>query len=438
MNVAVVGTGYVGLVSGTCFAQMGVNVTCIDINEEKINNLNNGIIPIYEPGLDELIKKNVEDGRLHFSTSLKDSLKNNEIVFIAVGTPPGEDGSADLKYVLEVAREFGRNIKKYTLLVTKSTVPIGTSQKVKAAVEEELAKRGANVAFDVASNPEFLKEGSAIKDFMSPDRIVVGVESEKAKKLMEKLYKPFQLTNYRVIIMDIFSAEMTKYAANAMLATRISFMNELAGLCELTGANIDMVRAGISTDTRIGSKFLYPGCGYGGSCFPKDVKALVKTGEEHNYKMEIISSVESVNERQKRVVFNKLSNAFNDNLKGKTITLWGLSFKPETDDMREATSVVTANLLIEAGAKVKVFDPVAMDEAKKHHLGESVTYCANIYDAAQDADAIALITEWKQFRLVNWTKIKELMNGNVIVDGRNIYTQQELEALDFEFYSIGK
>ena len=438
MNVAVVGTGYVGLVSGTCFAQMGVNVTCIDINEEKINNLNNGIIPIYEPGLDELIKKNVEDGRLHFSTSLKDSLKNNEIVFIAVGTPPGEDGSADLKYVLEVAREFGRNIKKYTLLVTKSTVPIGTSQKVKAAVEEELAKRGANVAFDVASNPEFLKEGSAIKDFMSPDRIVVGVDSEKAKKLMEKLYKPFQLTNYRVIIMDIFSAEMTKYAANAMLATRISFMNELAGLCELTGANIDMVRAGISTDTRIGSKFLYPGCGYGGSCFPKDVKALVKTGEEHNYKMEIISSVESVNERQKRVVFNKLSNAFNDNLKGKTITLWGLSFKPETDDMREATSVVTANLLIEAGAKVKVFDPVAMDEAKKHHLGESVTYCANIYDAAQDADAIALITEWKQFRLVNWTKIKELMNGNVIVDGRNIYTQQELEALDFEFYSIGK
>ena len=283
MNVAVVGTGYVGLVSGTCFAQMGVNVTCIDINEEKINNLNNGIIPIYEPGLDELIKKNVEDGRLHFSTSLKDSLKNNEIVFIAVGTPPGEDGSADLKYVLEVAREFGRNIKKYTLLVTKSTVPIGTSQKVKAAVEEELAKRGANVAFDVASNPEFLKEGSAIKDFMSPDRIVVGVDSEKAKKLMEKLYKPFQLTNYRVIIMDIFSAEMTKYAANAMLATRISFMNELAGLCELTGANIDMVRAGISTDTRIGSKFLYPGCGYGGSCFPKDVKALVKTGEEHNY-----------------------------------------------------------------------------------------------------------------------------------------------------------
>ena len=438
MNVAVVGTGYVGLVSGTCFAQMGVNVTCIDINEEKINNLNNGIIPIYEPGLDELIKKNVEDGRLHFSTSLKDSLKNNEIVFIAVGTPPGEDGSADLKYVLEVAREFGRNIKKYTLLVTKSTVPIGTSQKVKAAVEEELAKRGANVAFDVASNPEFLKEGSAIKDFMSPDRIVVGVDSEKAKKLMEKLYKPFQLTNYRVIIMDIFSAEMTKYAANAMLATRISFMNELAGLCELTGANIDMVRAGISTDTRIGSKFLYPGCGYGGSCFPKDVKALVKTGEEHNYKMEIISSVDSVNERQKRVVFNKLSHAFNDNLKGKTITRWGLSFKPEPDDMREATSVVTANLLIEAGAKVKVFDPVAMDEAKKHHLGESVTYCANIYDAAQDADAIALITEWKQFRLVNWNKIKELMNGNVIVDGRNIYTQQELEALDFEFYSIGK
>ncbi len=438
MNVAVVGTGYVGLVSGTCFAQMGVNVTCIDINEEKINNLNKGIIPIYEPGLDELIKKNVEDGRLHFSTSLKDTLNNSEIVFIAVGTPPGEDGSADLKYVLEVAREFGRNIKKYTLLVTKSTVPIGTSQKVKAAVEEELAKRGANVTFDVASNPEFLKEGSAIKDFMSPDRIVVGVDSDKAKNLMERLYKPFQLTNYRVIIMDIFSAEMTKYAANAMLATRISFMNELAGLCELTGANIDMVRAGISTDTRIGSKFLYPGCGYGGSCFPKDVKALVKTGEEHNYKMEIISSVENVNERQKKVVFNKLKNAFNGDLKGKTIALWGLSFKPETDDMREATSVVTANLLLEAGAKVKVFDPVAMEESKKHHLGERVTYCGNIYDAAQDADAIALITEWKQFRLVNWNNIKELMNGNVIVDGRNIYTQQELEALDFQFYSIGK
>lgn len=438
MNIAIVGTGYVGLVSGSCFSEMGMNVTCVDVNESKINSLKNGIIPIYEPGLDAIVHKNRSDGRLHFSTSLESCIDDCEAVFIAVGTPPGEDGSADLKYVLEVARTFGRTIKKYTLLVTKSTVPIGTANKVRKTVEEELAKRGADIPFDVASNPEFLKEGSAIKDFMSPDRVVVGVDSERAKELMERIYRPFQLNNYRVIIMDILSAEMTKYAANAMLATRISFMNEMARLCEATGANIDKVRAGIASDTRIGSKFLYPGCGYGGSCFPKDVKALIRTGEENGIKMEVISAVESVNNSQKRVLFEKLNKAFDGNLEGKTIAVWGLSFKPETDDMREAPSVVVIKALLEAGAIVRAFDPIAVEEAKQHYLGDTIYYAQNIYDASQGADAIALVTEWKQFRLPNWKRIKEGMRGDVVVDGRNIYTQSEMTELGFRYYSIGK
>jgi len=438
MNVVVVGTGYVGLVTGSCFAEMGLNVTCVDINSEKIEALKKGIIPIYEPQLDTIVHKNYSEGRLHFETALAPLMDKADVVFTAVGTPPGEDGSADLKYVLEVAREFGQNLKRYTLLVTKSTVPIGTAEKVRNAVQAELDARGVDIAFDVASNPEFLKEGSAVKDFMSPDRIVIGVDSPKAQKIMEKLYRPFQLNNYRIIFMDIFSAEMTKYAANAMLATRISFMNELSSLCEKTGANIDKVRAGIASDTRIGSKFLYPGCGYGGSCFPKDVKALVKTGAEHGVEMQLISAVERVNENQKQILYKKLLKAFNGSLRGKTIALWGLAFKPETDDMREAPSVVTANLLLKAGAKVKAFDPQAMNESKKHYLKDTIEYCKNIYDAATGADAVVLVTEWKQFRLPNWENIKSVMTGNIVIDGRNIYNPAEMEQLGFVYSSIGK
>lgn len=438
MNVVVVGTGYVGLVTGSCFAEMGLNVTCVDINSEKIEALKKGIIPIYEPQLDTIVHKNYSEGRLHFETALAPLMDKADVVFTAVGTPPGEDGSADLKYVLEVAREFGQNLKRYTLLVTKSTVPIGTAEKVRNAVQAELDARGVDIAFDVASNPEFLKEGSAVKDFMSPDRIVIGVDSPKAQKIMEKLYRPFQLNNYRIIFMDIFSAEMTKYAANAMLATRISFMNELSNLCEKTGANIDKVRAGIASDTRIGSKFLYPGCGYGGSCFPKDVKALVKTGAEHGVEMQLISAVERVNENQKQILYKKLLKAFNGSLRGKTIALWGLAFKPETDDMREAPSVVTANLLLKAGAKVKAFDPQAMNESKKHYLKDTIEYCKNIYDAATGADAVVLVTEWKQFRLPNWENIKSVMTGNIVIDGRNIYNPAEMEQLGFVYSSIGK
>lgn len=438
MNITVVGTGYVGLVSGSCFSEMGMNVTCVDIDREKINNLKNGIIPIYEPGLEELVLKNVNDGRLHFSDSLESCLDDSQAVFIAVGTPPGEDGSADLHYVLDVARTFGRNIRKYTLLVTKSTVPVGTSEKVRQAVEQELRARGEAVPFDVASNPEFLKEGSAIKDFMSPDRVVVGVDSDRARALMEKIYRPFQMNHYRVIIMDILSAEMTKYAANAMLATRISFMNEIARLCELTGANVDKVRAGIASDARIGSRFLYPGCGYGGSCFPKDVKALIRTAAEYGYGMKVISAVEDVNREQKKIVFEKLGRAFGGHLEGKTVALWGLAFKPETDDMREAPSVVTVQLLLEAGARVKVFDPVAMEEARTRYLGDTVEYAASIYDAVSGADALAVVTEWKQFRIPDWSRIRERMAGRVVVDGRNIYNPQEMQEAGFLYYSIGK
>lgn len=436
MNIAIVGTGYVGLVSGACFAEMGIDVTCVDINPEKIKCLLNGEIPIYEPGLDDLVKRNVEAGRLHFTTDLTTCLDNVEVVFSAVGTPPDEDGSADLQYVLEVARTFGQHIKKYTILVTKSTVPVGTAKKVKAVIEEELTERGEQIDFEVASNPEFLKEGAAIKDFMSPDRVVVGIESDRAKKVMERLYRPFQMNNYRLYFMDIPSAEMTKYAANAMLATRISFMNDIANLCDLVGANVDMVRKGIGADTRIGSKFLYPGCGYGGSCFPKDVKALARTAREYGYTMGVIEAVEAVNERQKEIVVKKLQDKLGT-LRGKTIALWGLAFKPETDDMREAPALVVIEKLLEAGASVKVYDPVAMDECRRR-IGNRVVYCKDMYDVVIDADALAVLTEWKEFRIPSWSVIKRVMKQSVLVDGRNIYSKDEVIAEGFEYAAIGK
>ena len=481
MNIAIVGTGYVGLVSGTCFAEMGAHVTCVDVDAQKIQKLKDGIMPIYEPGLEELVKRNVEYGRLQFTTDLTEVLDDVEVVFSAVGTPPDEDGSADLKYVLAVARQFGQNINKYTILVTKSTVPVGTAKKVKAAIQEELDKRGVSVPFDVASNPEFLKEGAAIKDFMSPDRVVVGTESEKAREVMTRLYKPFLINNFRVIFMDIPSAEMTKYAANAMLATRISFMNDIANLCERVGANVDAVRKGIGTDARIGSKFLYAGCGYGGSCFPKDVKALVHTGLDNGCHMEVIEAVERVNERQKHIVYDKILNAIcpqcatpipapssapssctvrgnsvatspapssctvrgnsvatsSAPLKGKTIAILGLAFKPETDDMREAPALAVIDKLLKAGATVRVFDPIAMDECRRR-IGDTVTYCKNMYDAADGADVFALMTEWRQFRLPSWNVIKKVMTGNVVVDGRNIFDRQELEDLGFVYTRIGE
>ena len=436
MNIAIVGTGYVGLVSGACFAEMGIDVTCVDINPEKIKCLLNGEIPIYEPGLDDLVKRNVEAGRLHFTTDLTTCLDNVEVGFSAVGTPPDEDGSADLQYVLEVARTFGQHIKKYTILVTKSTVPVGTAKKVKAVIEEELTERGEQIDFEVASNPEFLKEGAAIKDFMSPDRVVVGIESDRAKKVMERLYRPFQMKNYRLYFMDIPSAEMTKYAANAMLATRISFMNDIANLCDLVGANVDMVRKGIGADTRIGSKFLYPGCGYGGSCFPKDVKALARTAREYGYTMGVIEAVEAVNERQKEIVVKKLQDKLGT-LRGKTIALWGLAFKPETDDMREAPALVVIEKLLEAGASVKVYDPVAMDECRRR-IGDRVVYCKDMYDVVIDADALAVLTEWKEFRIPSWSVIKRVMKQSVLVDGRNIYSKDEVIAEGFEYAAIGK
>lgn len=437
MNIAIVGTGYVGLVSGTCFAEMGVNVTCVDINEEKINKLRNGEIPIYEPGLEEMVLRNHREGRLNFTTDLTTCLDDVEIVFSAVGTPPDEDGSADLSYVLEVARTVGKNINKYVLLVTKSTVPVGTARKVKAAIQEELDKRGVSVPFDVASNPEFLKEGAAIKDFMSPDRVVVGVESEKARELMSRLYRPFLLNNFRVIFTDIPSAEMIKYAANSMLATRISFMNDIANLCELVGADVNMVRKGIGSDSRIGSKFLYPGCGYGGSCFPKDVKALIKTAEKNSYEMGVLKAVEAVNERQKTILFHKLQKYYGGNLAGKTVALWGLAFKPETDDMREATALVIIKLLKEAGCEIKVYDPVAMDECRRR-VGDAVEYAVDMYDAALNADALMLLTEWKPFRLPSWGVLKKTMNVPLVLDGRNIYDKQELNSMGFEYHCIGK
>lgn len=437
MNIAIVGTGYVGLVSGTCFAEMGVNVTCVDIDATKIERLRSGDVPIYEPGLDEMVLRNTREGRLHFTTDLSSVLDEVEIVFSAVGTPPDEDGSADLSYVLSVARTVGQHMNKYLVLVTKSTVPVGTANKVKAVIKEEQEKRGVNIPFDVASNPEFLKEGAAIKDFMSPDRVVVGVESEKAKELMSSLYRPFLLNNFRVIFTDIPSAEMIKYAANSMLATRISFMNDIANLCELVGADVNMVRKGIGSDTRIGNKFLYPGCGYGGSCFPKDVKALIKTAEKNGYEMHVLKAVEDVNEYQKTVVYKKLSNHYHGDLKGKTIAVWGLAFKPETDDMREATSLVTIRLLLEAGCKVRVYDPVAMDECRRR-IGDKVEYANDMYDAVLNADALLLLTEWKQFRLPSWGVLKKTMVAPIVIDGRNIYDPAEMEKFGFLYYSIGR
>ena len=436
MQIAIVGTGYVGLVSGTCFAEMGAHVTCVDVDAQKIQKLKDGIMPIYEPGLEELVKRNVGFGRLNFTTDLTEVLDDVEVVFSAVGTPPDEDGSADLKYVLAVAKQFGQHINKYTILVTKSTVPVGTAKKVKAAIQEELDKRGVQIPFDVASNPEFLKEGAAIKDFMSPDRVVVGTESEKAKEVMTRLYRPLMLQNFRVIFMDIPSAEMTKYAANAMLATRISFMNDIANLCERVGANVDSVRKGIGTDTRIGSKFLYAGCGYGGSCFPKDVKALVHTGMDNDYHMEVIEAVERVNEKQKSIVYDKIIKAVGD-VRGKTIAIIGLAFKPDTDDMREAPALVVIEKLLKDGATIRVFDPIAMDECKRR-IGDVVTYCKNMYDAADGADVFALMTEWHQFRMPSWNVIKKVMTGSVIVDGRNIYDRQELEEDGFVYTRIGE
>lgn len=437
MNIAIVGTGYVGLVSGTCFAEMGVDVTCVDVNEQKIQALQAGEVPIYEPGLDEMVLRNQREGRLHFTTDLTTCLDKVEVVFSAVGTPPDEDGSADLSYVLEVARTVGKNLNHYVVLVTKSTVPVGTAKLVKAAIQEELDKRGVQVEYDVASNPEFLKEGAAIKDFMSPDRVVVGVDSERAKEIMSKLYRPFLLNNFRVIFTDIPSAEMIKYAANSMLATRISFMNDIANLCELVGADVNMVRKGIGSDTRIGNKFLYPGCGYGGSCFPKDVKALIKTAQKNGYTMQVLTAVEAVNEKQKRVLFDKLSKYYGGELKGKVIALWGLAFKPETDDMREATALVLIDLLTAAGCTVKVYDPVAMNECKRR-VGDKVVYATDMYDAALNTDALLLLTEWKQFRLPSWGVVKKSMKSPLVIDGRNIYDPQEMEEAGIEYLSIGR
>lgn len=426
-----------GLVTGTCFAEIGVHVTCVDTNQDKIESLKKGVMPIYEPGLEDMVLRNVKAGRLRFTTSLEECLDDVEVVFSAVGTPPDEDGSADLSYVLAVAHTIGRAMRKYVLVVTKSTVPVGTARKVRAVIQEELDKRGEHISFDVASNPEFLKEGTAIRDFMSPDRVVVGVESERAEKLMSKLYKPFLLNNFRVIFMDIPSAEMTKYAANSMLATRISFMNDIANLCELVGADVNMVRSGIGSDTRIGRKFLYPGIGYGGSCFPKDVKALIKTAEQKGYRMRVLQAVEEVNERQKSLLFEKLKAYYGGELQGKTIALWGLAFKPETDDMREAPALVMIDRLLEAGCKVRAYDPIAMDECRRR-VGDRIVYATDMYDAVLDADALLLLTEWKEFRLPSWAVIRKAMHQPLVLDGRNIYEKKEMEEQGFAYGCIGK
>jgi UDPglucose 6-dehydrogenase len=436
MKVAIVGSGYVGLVTGTCFAEVGIDVMCVDIDKKKIENLKNGIIPIYEPGLEEMVHRNTKKGRLQFTTSIAEALEDCEVLFSAVGTPPGEDGSADLQYVLSVARDCGKHMKDYVLVVTKSTVPVGTALKVKNAIQEELDKRGVKIPFDVASNPEFLKEGAAIDDFLKPDRIVVGLDSTRAEDLMKSLYKPFTLNGHPVIFMDITSAEMTKYAANSMLATKISFMNDIANLCEIVGADINMVRKGIGSDSRIGNKFIYPGIGYGGSCFPKDVKALIHTAEDFNYELKVLKAVEAVNQDQKSVLFNKVMKHFNGNIKGKTIAIWGLSFKPQTDDMREAPSLVIIEKLLGAGAKIKAYDPVAMKEAS-HTLGDSITYADEQYEALIDADCLLLVTEWSEFKFPNLKIMRKLLNQTVIFDGRNIYDAAEMKRNDFTYYCIG-
>lgn len=436
MKIAIVGSGYVGLVTGACFSEVGIDVVCLDIDKKKIKNLKNGIIPIYEPGLEDMIKRNMSKERLEFSTSLSDIISDAEAIFISVGTPPDEDGSADLKHVLAVARECGRHMDDYKLIVTKSTVPVGTSAKVRNAVQEELDKRMVDISFDVASNPEFLKEGAAIDDFMKPDRIVVGTETERAEKLLKKLYKPFTLNGHPIIFMDIVSAEMTKYAANSMLATKISFINDIANLCEIVGADINNVRKGIGSDSRIGTKFIYPGIGYGGSCFPKDVQALIKTASENQYELQVLKAVEAVNKTQKLVLFNKINLHFKANLKGKTVAIWGLSFKPETDDMREAPSLQIIKELLNAGAKVKAYDPVAVEEAK-HHFGDTITYCEDQYEALIDADCLAILTEWPEFRVPNFKVMKHLLKTAIVFDGRNIYDQNEMEAQDYTYYCIG-
>ena len=436
MKIAVIGTGYVGLVSGTCFSELGVKVSCLDIDRNKIDNLNKGILPIWEPGLKDMVDDNMRKGLLSFTSDYAEALKDADAAFICVGTPPDEDGSADLKYVLAVAREIGRNINNYMVVVTKSTVPIGTSKKVRKAVADEIAARNLDIKFDVASNPEFLKEGSAIADFMKPDRVVVGVDSEQAKELMTRLYRPMLLNNFRVIFTDIPSAEMIKYAANSMLATRISFMNDLANLCELVGADVNMVRKGIGSDTRIGSKFLYSGCGYGGSCFPKDVKALIKTASDYGYSLEILKSVENVNERQKEILYNKVYKYFDGDLKGKKIAMWGLAFKPNTDDMREAPALVLAEKFTSMGAQIYAYDPVAMDEAKRR-LGDMITLCKSPYEATENADALLLVTEWSEFRVLDY-KLLEKMKQKLIFDGRNIYDPAEVRKFGFQYFGIGR
>ncbi len=437
MKITMVGTGYVGLVTGACFSEVGIDVTCVDIDQKKIENLNKGIIPIYEPGLEELVKRNVEKDRLHFSTKLAENLEGVNVVFGAVGTPPDEDGSADLQYVLQVAREVGQNMQDYLLMVTKSTVPVGTAEKVRKAIQDELDKRGVDIPFDVASNPEFLKEGAAVDDFLKPDRIVVGVDSEKAQKIMERLYKPFVMNGHPVIFMDIVSAEMTKYAANSLLATKISFINDIANLCEIVGADVTAVRKGIGSDRRIGPYFIYPGAGYGGSCFPKDVKALISTADSVGYSMEVLKAVENVNERQKSLLFSKAFKYFKGDLKGKTFSVWGLSFKPQTDDMREAPSLVIIRKLLEAGASVKAYDPVAMDEAKRI-LDSAVTFVDDQYEALIDTDGLFVITEWPEFKFPNFKVIEKLLKQKVIFDGRNIYEPEELSSIGFDYFGIGR
>ncbi len=438
MKIAIVGTGYVGLVSGTCFADMGAEVTCVDVDANKIERLKAGDVPIYEPGLQTLVLRNQKAGRLTFTTSIEEALSSGaEAIFSAVGTPPDEDGSADLSYVLEVARSIGRNMDRYLCVVTKSTVPVGTADLVRKVIQEELDRRGVEVDFDVASNPEFLKEGKAISDFMSPDRVVVGVDTERARKLMERLYRPFTLSSDRMIFTDIRSAEMIKYAANAMLATRISFMNDIANLCDRVGADVEMVRKGIGSDHRIGTKFLYPGCGYGGSCFPKDVKAIIRTAAQHGYDMKVLKAVEEVNENQKRLLFDKLKEHFKGDLKGKKVTLWGLAFKPETDDMREAPALIMVDLLLKAGAEVTAYDPIAMNEGKRR-LGDSIAYATDMYEALRGADALVLLTEWKELRMPDWKKVHSYMQTPLVLDGRNIYSRKELEKEGFRYYALGK
>ena len=437
MNISIVGTGYVGLVSGACLAETGAVVNCIDVNQSKIDSLNNGIMPIYEPGLEDLVKRNVQKERLFFKTKLAEVVNDSDAIFIAVGTPPDEDGSADLKYVVGVAREIGQTLDRYTVVVTKSTVPVGTAKKVKAAIQEELDKRAVKVEFDVASNPEFLKEGNAVDDFLKPDRIVVGVESEMAEKVLRRLYKPFLLNGHPIIVMDITSSEMTKYAANSMLATKISFINDIANLCEIVGADINLVRKGIGSDSRIGNKFLYPGVGYGGSCFPKDVQALIKTAKGFGYSLKVLQAVEEVNNYQKTVLYNKIFNHFDGFLEGKTIAIWGLSFKPETDDMREAPSVVLINKLLDKGVKVAAYDPIAMHEAQRI-LGDRIKYCKDMYETLIEADALAVVTEWSEFRLPNFKVMEKLMNEKVIFDGRNIFDVEQLIEYGYKYYSIGK